>query len=149
MSSFRDDPIDEEIVGLIKALNEIHGVTTQSSCCGHGRDSLYIWLQCSTIESINVISRIFDGNIHADGTRTHYRVELAPYHLMVKDNNQLDMNGNVMFDANGKPTQCVNICVVSTDMQGLCTNIGFAKKSVRIKEFELLTRRAECERKLR
>lgn len=143
MDSFRDDPIDEEIVGLIKALNEMAGVTTQASCCGHGRDSFHVWLQCSTIESVNAISSVFDGNTHADGTRTHYRVEIAPYHLMVKDDNQLDMKGNVLVDAHGKPIQCVNICVGSTDLMGLCTNIGFAKKSVRVKEFELLRQKAE------
>lgn len=138
MSSYRDDPIDEEIEGLMKALNLIPGVTTQASCCGHGRDSFYVWLQCSTLESIVGIRRVFNGCIHCDGTRTHYNVEISPYRVMVDHDNQLDAEGNVILDKDGKPIFCVNLIVTSDDLQGLQTNIGFADEKTRRDEFYML-----------
>ena len=136
--SFRDDPIDEEIEGLMKALNLIPGVTTQASCCGHGSDSFYVWLQCSTLESIVGIRRIFNGCIHCDGTRTHYAVEISPYGVAVDNDYQLDARGNVIIGKDGKPIFCVNLIVTSDDLHGHLTNIGYADEKTRMEEFYML-----------
>lgn len=138
MSSYRDDPIDDEIVGLMDALNAIPGVTTQASCCGHGRDSFHCWLQCSTIESIVGIRRVFNGCLHCDGTRTHYTVEVSPYRLTVDHDNQLDAKGNVILDKDGRPIFCVNLIVTSDDLYGLKTDIGLADEKTRRDEFCML-----------
>lgn len=138
MGSFRDDPIDGEIAELIAALNAIQGVTTQASCCGHGRDSFYCWLQCSTIESIVGIRRVFNGCLHRDGTRTHYGVEVSPHRLTAGHDNQLDANGNVILDKDGKPIFCVKLIVTSDDLNGLKTDVGLADEKTRRDEFLML-----------
>lgn len=143
-NDFHLDPIDSEIEELICALNSIPGVTTQASCCGHGNASFYVWLQCSTLESIVSISKIFKGNVLSDdGLESSYTIEVAPYHLMVKNEYQLDMTGKPIVDEDGKHIFCVNLIVTSTDLQGCVVDIGLAHEKIRRKEFQTLTKLAK------
>ena len=47
--------IDEEIVELCKALNDIDGIKTVESCCGHGKDKCFIWF---IADDINILNRL-------------------------------------------------------------------------------------------
>lgn len=47
------DDIDKEIVELCKALNNIDGVETTSSCCGHNEEVCYIWFKVENIKVFN------------------------------------------------------------------------------------------------
>ena len=35
--------LDKEVVQLCRALNDLDGVTTVESCCGHGKEPFHIW----------------------------------------------------------------------------------------------------------
>ena len=45
--------IDYEIRDLTKCLNEIDGIETIESCCGHGKDKCYIWFVVENCEILN------------------------------------------------------------------------------------------------
>ena len=47
------DCMDEEVVGLCKALNNIDGVETIESCCGHGEYNCYVELKVTDITTLN------------------------------------------------------------------------------------------------
>ena len=53
--------MDKEMIPLCDELNSIPGISTQFCCCGHGRqkNEFYIWLFCTSIISLKVISTSF------------------------------------------------------------------------------------------
>ena len=60
------DDIDKEMIPLLDALNNIPGVSTLFSCCGHGRggDDFYIYLTCTSIQSLIRIDKAFDHTVN-------------------------------------------------------------------------------------
>ena len=47
------DDIDFEIRELCRAINEIDGIETLSSCCGHGTNPCTIWFRVEDIVTLN------------------------------------------------------------------------------------------------
>ena len=47
------EDIDKEIVDLCKAFNDIDGIETVESCCGHGKETCYILFMVRDIETLN------------------------------------------------------------------------------------------------
>lgn len=55
-----DAYMDKECLRLCDALNDIPGITTQESCCGHGSRNFNIWfcLDKKYFENLHIIARI-------------------------------------------------------------------------------------------
>ena len=45
--------IDKEIVTLCRTLNDIDGIETVESCCGHGKETCKIWFIVRDIKTLN------------------------------------------------------------------------------------------------
>jgi hypothetical protein len=55
-----DDQMDQECIDLCNAINEIPGLETVSSCCGHGKHDMWIWLKAATPRDLYLLSRCID-----------------------------------------------------------------------------------------
>ena len=64
--SFFDEGIDPECVPLIVALNNLKGVETFESCCGHLTSPYMIFFNCNDLTSLAIIARTFDAR-YSDG----------------------------------------------------------------------------------
>lgn len=64
--SFFDENIDPECVPLIVTLNQLKGIKTFESCCGHLKEPFRIWFRCNNLTSLAIISRTFDRR-YSDG----------------------------------------------------------------------------------
>ena len=58
--SYFDEYIDPECVPLILALNNLPGIKTIESCCGHLKDPFMIFFKCNNFISLAIIARAFD-----------------------------------------------------------------------------------------
>lgn len=47
------EEIDQEIRDLVRELNNITGIETTCSCCGHGKEPCKIWLKIDCIATLN------------------------------------------------------------------------------------------------
>ncbi len=61
-----DENIDVECIPLIIALNNLKGVETYESCCGHLIEPFRIWFRCNDFNSLAIITRTFDKR-YSDG----------------------------------------------------------------------------------
>ena len=55
-----DKYMDEECIPICDALNELPGVTTFESCCGHLKRRYVVYLYTDNLYSMAVIARTFD-----------------------------------------------------------------------------------------
>lgn len=80
--SWFDEYIDPECVPLIIALNQLPGIETFESCCGHLKYPYCIWFKCNNFTSLAIITRTFDKR-YSDGkwriTLDTSDVEWPPY----------------------------------------------------------------------
>ena len=53
--------LDPEVVDLVNALNTFPGVSTTSSCCGHGNDVFNIWFVVECLENLPELLYCIDG----------------------------------------------------------------------------------------
>jgi hypothetical protein len=53
--------MDKECIVLCDALNEIDGIATTESCCGHGERPYHIWIRPDNLESLPFMLYWFDG----------------------------------------------------------------------------------------
>ena len=65
--------MDLECIKLFKALNKIPGITTFSSCCGHGTNSFDIWFHANG--GLGIIARLVDSR-YAGIYPLYWRCEL-------------------------------------------------------------------------
>lgn len=49
--------LDPELKALVEAMNRLDGVTTTTSCHGHGKSCLYVWFRCDNMRSLGVICK--------------------------------------------------------------------------------------------
>lgn len=57
---YKESPYDKECVLLINALNNINGIKTITSCCGHGYKNFQISFYCKNINSLIFLSDIIN-----------------------------------------------------------------------------------------
>lgn len=69
-----DSNMDKECIEICDALNNLTGVYTTESCCGHCKDKFMIFLNCNNEYSLSVIARVFDKRYI--GTSQLWKVEL-------------------------------------------------------------------------
>lgn len=50
--------IDMPCVVLCDAINQVKGLRTTSSCCGHGEDCLDVWFDADTIRALHPIANV-------------------------------------------------------------------------------------------
>lgn len=50
-----DPPMDLEVVPLVEAMNELPGIVTVQSCCGHGEGPLWIKLHAYSIDGLGLL----------------------------------------------------------------------------------------------
>lgn len=55
--------LDSEVVSLVKSLNLIPGITTKGSCCGHGKEELWVSFIVENISYVKKLSCFLDKNI--------------------------------------------------------------------------------------
>ena len=60
------EDFDKECIELCKTLNNLEGLKTTESCCGHLRDRFMIFFQCNNFSTLAKISRSVDKN-YSDG----------------------------------------------------------------------------------
>jgi hypothetical protein len=44
--------LDQEILGLCQAMNEVPGIQTVESCCGHGDRPVRVWFTARSLEDL-------------------------------------------------------------------------------------------------
>lgn len=52
--------MDKECIELCDAINELKGILTANSCCGHGNDPYRIWLKTSDLKALPDLLYWFD-----------------------------------------------------------------------------------------
>ena len=55
-----DEYMDEECIAFCDALNELPGVETFESCCGHYKGPYHIFFRCKDFVSLAILARAFD-----------------------------------------------------------------------------------------
>lgn len=55
--------LDSEVVSLVKSLNLIPGITTKGSCCGHGKEELWVSFIVENISCVKKLSCFLDKNV--------------------------------------------------------------------------------------
>ena len=70
-----DEYMDQECVDLCNAINEIPGLDTVSSCCGHGKHDMWVWLRAATPRDLYVLSRCIDKRYY--GSLCHWTLEVS------------------------------------------------------------------------
>lgn len=55
-----DEYMDEECIAFCDALNELPGVETFESCCGHYKEPYMIFLNCNNFSTLALLARTFD-----------------------------------------------------------------------------------------
>lgn len=55
-----DGYMDAECIDLCNALNEVDGITTTESCCGHYINAYHIWMYATSAYAISVLARAVD-----------------------------------------------------------------------------------------
>lgn len=53
--------MDRECIELCEALNQIEGIRTVESCCGHGKSAYCIWLVTDSLGALPLVAWSFDG----------------------------------------------------------------------------------------
>lgn len=56
-----DGRMDPEVISLCDAMNEMSGIRTVESCCGHDRDNFLIWFYADSLESLPELLYWLDG----------------------------------------------------------------------------------------
>lgn len=69
-----DDQMDPQVIDLCNAINEIPGLETTSSCCGHDRHGVWIWLEAETTRDLYILSRCIDKRYY--GSLCHWTLEV-------------------------------------------------------------------------
>jgi hypothetical protein len=52
--------MDRECIGLCDALNELPGIKTSESCCGHGERPFQVWFFAETVTALVPIMKALD-----------------------------------------------------------------------------------------
>lgn len=87
-----DGNMDPECIDLCNALNEIPGIETISSCCGHGKDGFAIWFRAKSISPLFIVGRAISWQ-YAGGPETWEcklsicDIENDPIHFWLTSNN--------------------------------------------------------------
>ncbi len=58
---FYPEGMDQECQELADAMNEVPGITTTSSCCGHGKRPYRMWFDTHSLEALPDLLYWFDG----------------------------------------------------------------------------------------
>lgn len=73
-----DEFMDAQCIGLCNKLNDLDGVYTYESCCGHNKHPYRIFFHCNNFISLGILSRCVSRNyssglwqILVDNTDTH------------------------------------------------------------------------------
>jgi hypothetical protein len=66
--------MDKECIALCDALNELEGVRTVESCCGHLKNVYSIWLRTTNIYSLSLIARSLSRRY--SGTTQEFKIEV-------------------------------------------------------------------------
>lgn len=56
-----DGTLDPEVLALCEALNDLPGIRTTESCCGHGRHPYRIWFTARRLRNLPRLVYWFDG----------------------------------------------------------------------------------------
>ena len=66
MEEINYNEFDKECINLCKTLNEMDGLNTTESCCGHLKDRFMIFFKCDNFSTLAKISRSVNRN-YSDG----------------------------------------------------------------------------------
>ena len=72
-----DGYMDKECVELCDALNDIPGIETTESCCGHGKDGFRVWFKITDFSALFIIGRITSRNYTPVLPQWDCRVEIV------------------------------------------------------------------------
>ena len=60
------DDVDEELLPMLDVFNNLPGVRTAMSCCGHGKGNWYMTFLCTSDFMVNVILNYFSKSVPID-----------------------------------------------------------------------------------
>ena len=60
------DDVDAELLPMLDVFNNLPGVRTCMSCCGHGKSNWYMTFLCTSDYMVNVILNYFSKNVPID-----------------------------------------------------------------------------------
>ena len=84
-----DEYMDKECIELCDAINEIPFLVTDSSCCGHGKDTFDIWVKAKNLEGLYILARVIDrrycGPVTEIWDKDRDRIKYLPWNLLVED----------------------------------------------------------------
>lgn len=98
-----DSYMDKECIEICDALNNLIGVHTTESCCGHCKDRFMIFLNCNNEYSLSIIARVFDKRYIE--TSQPWKVELithddGSYSYFIHSDNKYSLYESMMNDVN-------------------------------------------------
>ena len=85
---FSIDELDPEVEPLVHALNDLPGITTLSSCCGHGNDFLWVTMNCCNFNTLIFLVNMTVDDLFKDSC----------YIKFIKNDNQLAEAVSVKFE---------------------------------------------------
>lgn len=77
--------MDPEVVTLCQAINRIPGLRTNSSCSGHGKEQLEVWLQASNVRALYILTRCIDTRYGGASRQNIHTGKWEPWTCEVQD----------------------------------------------------------------
>ena len=79
--------MDPEVMALCDALNQLPGIETTQSCCGHGKQSFKIWVYTTDLTALPALVDFFSA-CHGAGQGWSVRATtdcaMSPIHFMIE-----------------------------------------------------------------
>ena len=95
-----DGEMDEECIELCDTLNELPGVKTTESCCGHFKDKYRIFINCTNFYSLAVIGRSIDKRYSRGNWTLKVDVgDIKPMYGFLLESNKIFDNEEKMTEA--------------------------------------------------
>ncbi len=74
------DEMDKEVISLCQAINELPGLRTTESCCGHSKGFFEIWFKAEKQDNLYVLARA--NSVRYGGPQWYLEVEITDVSLL-------------------------------------------------------------------
>ena len=104
--------IDTECINLCDAMNNMPGIKTTESCCGHCKERFMIFFECTDFKSLSILARAFDRRYSG----TDILWEITAETCDSQPNNQFMVSSLIPYNTVEQMTK---------DTENLCYNIKY------------------------
>ena len=113
--------VDQELLPLLDLINSIPGVRTLFSCCGHGRESFYMVLAFTSVQTRSLIENCLHAIKHLDPKIADYQEDCFPH---------------ARFTIEDFYTKNANSLIFENSVGFYSDDLGMKKKAERIKDYK-------------